>query len=92
MMGIGLSPALLGPWAWSLDIVDLFPVRESLRVELDRATFSLPRAPQSTAAVAMCQMEERGRGGTPRPLSPASVTTLLGPKRLSQQTRPSRAE
>ena len=30
MMGIGLSPALLGPWAWSLDVVDLLPVRESL--------------------------------------------------------------
>ena len=33
-------------------------------------------------------MEERGWGGKPRPLSPTSVTTLLGPKRLSQQTRP----
>ena len=35
-------------------------------------------------------MEERARGGKPRLLSPASVTTLLGPKRLSQQTRPPR--
>ena len=30
MMGIGLSPALLGPRGWSPDVVDLLPVRESL--------------------------------------------------------------
>ena len=39
-------------------------------------------------------MEEtrKGAGGQARLLSPASVTTLLGPKRLSQQTRPPRTE
>ena len=37
-------------------------------------------------------MEERGRGVKPRPLSPTSVTTLLGPTRLSEQTRPPRTE
>ena len=30
MMGIGLSPALLGPRGWSPDVLDLLPVRESL--------------------------------------------------------------
>ena len=35
----------------------------------------LPRAPQSTAAEAMRLMEERARGGKPRPPSPTSVTT-----------------
>ena len=90
MMGIGLSPTLLGPWAWSLDIVDLFPVRESLSRALDRATFSLPRAPQSTAAEAMRQMEERGRGGKPRPPSPTSVTTLCSadPFQLAESPPP----
>ena len=92
MMGIGLSPALLGPWAWSLDVVDLLPVRESLSRARSSNLLLAASTPQSTAAEAMRQMEERGRGGKPRPPGPTSVTTLLGPKRLSQQTRPPRTE